>query len=93
MTLGCTVAIGTDNAMLCTPDLRPEADLFSRILGGGPEETAWTWECMCAGGRKLLYRTRGIIAHTEKEMAYAVLPLDGDVPESAWTHSGPAIPF
>ena len=23
----------------------------------------------------------------------AVIPLDGDVPESAWTHSGPAIPF
>ena len=93
MELGNTVAMGTDNAMLCTPDLRPEALLFSQILGGGPRETAWTWDCMCSSGRKLLYRTRGIIADREKEMAFTVLPLAGNGPETAWTLSGPAIPF
>jgi len=29
---GITVALGTDNAMLCTPDLRPEALIVSRML-------------------------------------------------------------
>ena len=93
MDIGNTVAIGTDNAMLCSPDLRPEADLFSQILGEGTKEYTWIWECMCAGGRKLLYRSRGIIAQNEKEMAFAVLPLEGDRPECAWTDSGPVIPF
>ena len=93
MDSGNTVGLGTDNAMLCTPDLRPEAELFSRILGGGPEETAWTWSCMCAGARKLLYRTRGFIALREKEMTFAVLPFEGDLPENAWTHSCPVFSF
>ncbi len=93
MDIGNTVAMGTDNAMLCSPDLRPEADLFSQILGEGTKEYTWIWECMCAGGRKLLYRSRGIIAQNEKEMAFAVLPLEGDRPECAWTDSGPVIPF
>ena len=31
---GVTLALGTDNAMLCSPDLRPEALLASRILTG-----------------------------------------------------------
>ena len=93
MEAGNTVAMGTDNAMLCAPDLRPEALLFSEILGRGPEETAWTWECMCSGPRKLLYHTRGITATREKDVAFAVLPLAGDGPETAWTFSGPATSF
>ena len=93
MDIGNTVALGTDNAMLCSPDLRPEAALFSEILGGGDRENAWTWECMCAGGRKLLYRTRGFIASREKVESFAVLPLAGDRPESAWTLTGPVPSF
>ncbi len=85
--VGNTVALGTDNAMLCTPDLRPEAALASAILGGSH---AWVWECVCTGGRKLLYRTRGLSASRYRENAFSVLPLNGAGPESAWSYDGPA---
>ncbi len=81
--IGCTVSMGTDNAMLCTPDLRPEAALFREILGSA-EYDGWIWECMTAGATELLYRTRGIHA-CKREEEYIVLPLNGTGPESAWS--------
>jgi hypothetical protein len=75
--------MGTDNAMLCTPDLRPEAALFREILGSA-EYDGWIWECMTAGATELLYRTRGIHA-CKREEEYIVLPLNGTGPESAWS--------
>ena len=81
--IGCTVSMGTDNAMLCTPDLRPEAALFREILGSA-EYDGWIWECMTAGATELLYRTRGIHA-CKREEEYIVLPLSGTGPESAWS--------
>ncbi|MCQ2079527.1 MAG: amidohydrolase family protein [archaeon] len=86
MDLGVTVAMGTDNAMLCTPDLRPEAELFREVLGDDRECLDWTWRCMCDFGRKLLYRTRGIITHAYAD-GLAVLPTEGGPPENAWSSS------
>ncbi len=90
---GNTVALGTDNAMLCSPDLRPEALLFDSILGDTPGSRAWTWECACSGARKLLYRTRGLSASRYRETGYSVLPLAGEGAESAWTSDAPAFPL
>ena len=87
---GCTVAMGTDNAMLCTPDLRPEAALFREILGM-EDADSWIWECMTVGSSELLNRTRGIHAY-KREVEYAVLPLGGTGPESAW-YSAERVPF
>lgn len=81
---GNTVAMGTDNAMLCTPDLRPEAELFMEILGDDPSASEWTWKCMSDFGRKLLYHTRGIIARTNTE-GFTILPMAGETPETAWS--------
>ncbi len=90
---GNTVALGTDNAMLCTPDLRPEALLADSILGDSPDTRAWVWECMCTCGRKLLYHTLRLSASRYREDRYSVLPMEGPGPESAWTSEGPAVPL
>ncbi len=80
--LGGTVAMGTDNAMLCTPDLRSEARLFSEILDG--ESDRWIWDCMVAGGQKLLYRACGIKIPEHMDNGFIVLPMSGDDPKSSW---------
>lgn len=90
---GNTVAIGTDNAMLCSPDLRPEAQLFREILGSTEGVPEWTWECLINGGRKLLNRTLPIIARNNMEEGFAVLPFDGSDPDSAWTSEEPVLPI
>lgn len=91
--LGVTVALGTDNAMLCSPDLRPEAALFSEILGNDAASNDWIWKNMCACGRKLLNQPRRITPNIEKVIRYAVLPLPGPEPESAWLADGPVLTF
>ncbi len=90
---GCTVAMGTDNAMLCSPDLRPEALLFNGILGDTPDSRAWTWGCMCTGGRKLLYRTLRLSASRYREDRFSVLPLAGPDAEGSWASEDPVIPL
>lgn len=80
--IGCTVAMGTDNAMLCTPDLRPEARLFSEILGNDADN--WIWDCMVHGGQKLLYRACGIKIPEQMNKGFAVLPMSGDDLKSSW---------
>lgn len=79
---GCTVAMGTDNAMLCSPDLRPEAMLFSEILGDGAED--WVWKCMVDSGQKLLYHACGIKTPEHMDKGFAVLPMSGNDPRSSW---------
>lgn len=85
--LGCTVAMGTDNAMLCTPDLRPEARLFSEMLGEGSDD--WVWNCMVVGGQKLLYHACGIEIPEHMDKGFAVLPMSGDDPKSSWYSDEP----
>lgn len=89
METGNTVAFGTDNAMLCTPDLRPEAALSAEILGSDETSLGWIWHCMTVSGRKLLNHTREIIADNNRETEYAVLPLRGKTPEKSWMLTDP----
>lgn len=78
---GCTVALGSDNAMLCSPDLRPEALLASEIAGGRID--GWIWQCLSSGGQQLLYRACGINAKST-EWGFRVLPMPGKDPRSSW---------
>ena len=80
---GISVSLGTDNAMLCSPDLRPEAALFSDILadqGGDPSDT---WVCLAENGKKLLNQIRKIPAPVGEDVAFTVLPCSGNNLESA----------
>jgi len=68
---GADVAMGTDNAMLCSPDMRAEAGAFARVLscqGGDPRDAL---DALLAGGRKILYRQTeiGLAAGNEADLA------------------------
>jgi len=57
---GAEVAIGTDNAMLCVPDMRAEAKIFRKILGNRDPEGMDTIHSLLVNCRKLLYGGEGL---------------------------------
>ncbi|MDR0888147.1 MAG: amidohydrolase family protein [Candidatus Methanoplasma sp.] len=74
MDCGADVAIGTDNAMFCAPDLRSEASLFKKILvsqGGDPEDV---WKPFLRTGRNLLYSQREMYLNAGDPADVTVLP-------------------
>jgi len=86
----CTVALGTDNAMLCTPDLRPEAAEAAAILTaqGGDPSLVWKW--LFEGGRKILYRANHMSGPVEEDQkAAVVLPCPGLIPAHALESRAP----
>ncbi|MCL2712893.1 MAG: amidohydrolase family protein [Methanomassiliicoccaceae archaeon] len=52
---GADVAIGTDNAMLCTPDIRAEANVFNDILEKRGYDISHTIRSLLVNSRKVLY--------------------------------------
>jgi cytosine/adenosine deaminase-related metal-dependent hydrolase len=77
---GCTVALGTDNAMLCSPDLRPEAALACDLLKAQKGDGNAVWGMLAAG--KLLNRAR-TLTKLETGDRTAVLPCPDGGPEGA----------
>lgn len=74
MDCGVDVAIGTDNAMLCDPDMRAEASVFGEILlsqGGSFNDVL---DCMVNNGRKILYPQNKIILSERTRADLIVLP-------------------
>jgi len=67
---GIKIALGTDNAMLCSPDMRAEMNCLLGILGNkysGREELI---QILLNNGREILYHGRGIgLAGTDTETA------------------------
>ena len=75
---GVDVAIGTDNAMLCGPDMRYEASVFRDVLvsqGGSADDVA---DPLLKNGRKLLYPHNKIHISVGMAAELAVLPYSGD---------------
>ena len=78
--LGCgaEVAMGTDNAMLCEPDMRSEAYAFADVLvsqGGSADDAA---DPMLKNGRKLLYPHKKIHVSAGMAAELTVLPYTGE---------------
>jgi len=74
---GVDIAIGTDNAMLCTPDLRAEASVFKDILttqGGCSEDLV---DPLFLGGRKILYPGNKIHLTVGMKADVSVIPYSG----------------
>lgn len=87
--LGAEVALGTDNAMLCPPDMRGEARMLAGILsaqGGDPSDV---WHCLIDGGGKLLNRTKSISSAFGTSDPAVVLPCPGKSPDTALDSEGP----
>lgn len=87
--LGADVSLGTDNAMLCPPDMRGEARALADILssqGGNPSDV---WHCLLNGGWKILNRTKIIPVPFGTADTAIVLPCPGKTPDAALDSDGP----
>ena len=85
---GADVAIGTDNAMLCVPDMRAEAKVFGDILkkrGLGCDETVRSLLINC---RKVLYGGDGLQMRVGMPADIAVFRSSGRGPEESITDAG-----
>lgn len=71
---GVDVAIGTDNAMLCGPDMRSEAAVFGEILASQGGNFNDVLDCMVKNGRKILYPHNKIILSERTPADLVVLP-------------------
>jgi len=74
---GVDIAIGTDNAMLCEPEMRSEASAFMDVLssqGGSADEIIGP---LFKNGRKLLYSHNRICVSAGMPADLTVLPYDG----------------
>ena len=75
---GVEIAMGTDNAMLCDPDMRSEASVFREILlaqGGSEEDIIGP---MLVNGRKILYPNNKIYVSAGMTADLTVLPFAGE---------------
>jgi len=75
---GVEVAMGTDNAMLCDPDMRSEATAFREVLlaqGGTEEDIIGP---MLVNGRKILYPNNKIYVSAGMNADLTVLPFAGE---------------
>ena len=79
---GADVAIGTDNAMLCVPDMRAEARTFSEILKNKGCDTFHTIRSLLVSGRKVLYGGEGLHMRVGMPADIAVFPSSGRGPET-----------
>ena len=76
--MGADVAIGTDNAMFCEPDLRAEASVFLEVLssqGGSPHDII---DPLFLQGRKILYPANKIHLYEGADAMLTVFPYSGE---------------
>lgn len=88
---GCTLTLGTDNAMFCEPDMRPEAALAADILtlqGGAPE---LVWD-MLLGDPKILNQHTAMEKHQTKA-GFILLPSDSGSPRGSLASDSRIIPL
>jgi len=65
---GVKIALGTDNAMLCSPDIREEMRCLLGILGKGYSDREELSRILLSNGRKILYHGSGMnLARTDTE--------------------------
>lgn len=76
--LGMTLAVGTDNAMLSSPDIFEETKVFENVLAeqGGQRSDALL--SLIAGGKKLLYEGSAIGVQSGKRADLVVIQHHGD---------------
>jgi len=76
---GVDVAIGTDNAMLCDPDMRSEASAFMDVLLSQGGSADGVTDPLLKNGRKLLYPHNKIHVSVGMAAELTVLPCAGDL--------------
>ena len=86
LSCGSDIAMGTDNAMLCSPDMRSEASAFRDLLlsQGGPVEDVLNQ--MLIGGRKILYPNKKIYVSAGMTADLTVFPFTGSPVDGVLTN-------
>jgi len=79
---GADVAIGTDNAMICVPDMRAEAKIFSGILAERGLGTEHTVRSLLINCRKVLYGGDGLQMRIGMPADIAVIRPSGKGPKA-----------
>lgn len=74
--------LGTDNAMIGSPDLRSEAKEYHSLLIAQKGSGDGLLDTMVSNGRKLLYDVKGIGLRTGNKADVSILPYDGGTMES-----------
>lgn len=69
--------LGTDNAMIGSPDLRSEAKEYHSLLIAQKGNVNGLLDTMVSNGRKLLYDVKGIGLRTGNKADVSILPYDG----------------
>lgn len=77
---GADIALGTDNAMLCTPDIRAEANVFADIMKKKGCGASVTLKTLLADCRKVLYGRESLQVRTGMPADLAVFPFSGGDP-------------
>ena len=77
---GADVAMGTDNAMICAPDMRAEAKVFLDILGKRKGAAADTVRSLTVNCRKVLYGRDRLHIRVGTPADIAVFPSSGRDP-------------
>ena len=85
---GADVAMGTDNAMICTPDMRAEAKAFLDILGTGKDAEVHTVRSLLINCRKVLYGMDRLHIRVGMPADIAVFPSSGKDPVKDITSPG-----
>lgn len=71
---GVNISLGTDNAMLCSPDIREETDVFINLLGKEYSQDANILPILLDNGRKLLYHGMEIGINVGMDAEITVFP-------------------
>lgn len=71
---GNITILGTDNAMICSPDLRAEAKEYVSLLRSQGGTGKGLWDTMVFNGRKLLSDDKAISIHPGMKADIVVLP-------------------
>jgi len=85
---GADIAIGTDNAMLCVPDMREEARVFNDILYAKGVDNAHTIHSLLNSCRKVLYGSEGFPLSKGMPADIAVFRHSGGGPTDSILSSG-----
>ncbi len=82
---GADVALGTDNGMLCEPDMVAESNMLSSLLEAQGGDASDVWKCLDGFAGKLLYRTREFEGRT-RERYVTVIPQTDSVTDGRDLH-------
>jgi cytosine/adenosine deaminase-related metal-dependent hydrolase len=74
---GIEISIGTDNAMLCTPDMRAETKAFMDVAIKQGRDPDNIWGPMVINGRKIIYNHNTLDLKIGRKAELAVMPCDG----------------